>query len=327
MKKICVFGAGAVGGYIAARLARAGLDVAVVARGPQLAAIKKNGLRLIDADGDFTVQVTATNDPAELGAQDLVISTVKAQMLGDAALHMQPLLAKETPVVCAVNGIPWWYFHGLSGDAESRLPRLDPQGLLWRHIGAGRVLGCVIRSPNEIVEPGVVKNNTKNNQFRIGELDGTLSPRLQAVTEALATGLPGTSATTDIRADIWNKLLINIPSSLLSALTISRSFELFRDPGVLDIYCRIADETCQVAAKYGVHMHFDVDAQAKHAESNRHPPSMLQDLIAGRPLELDAQALAIQDLARQADVPTPALDMTIALLAQRDRSEFAAELR
>lgn len=323
MQKVCVFGAGAVGGYMAASLARAGVEVSVVARGQQLAAIRAKGLRVISADDDFTVMLPASDNPADLGPQDVVISTVKAQFLGSAAHQMSQLFHASTAVVYAVNGIPWWYFYGIAENPASRLARLDPNGDLWGKIGPERVLGCVIRSPNEIIEPGVIRSTKKTSQFLLGEPDGSLSGRLQSVVQLMQQGLPGTVGTTSIRSEIWSKLLVNLPSSLLSTLTVSTSPELFAEPQVREIYRQIADETCRIAAAYDVQIQFDVDAQATYAGTNRHPPSMLQDLLAGKPLELNAQILAVQDLARDAGVPTPMIDITATLLGQRARSTHA----
>ena len=322
MKRICIFGAGSVGGHMAACLARAGLEVSVVARGPHLAAIRRNGLRLVLAQEDFTVKVAASDSPADLGPQDLVISTLKAQALPLAAASFAPLLLADTPVVFAANGIPWWYFHTLADNAQSRLPRLDPQGLLWRHVGAQRTLGCVIRSPNEIIAPGVIRSNSTVNTFTIGEPDGSDSARLRAMIGALQTGLPGARATPDIRGEIWRKLVLNVPSSLLSTLAVSTGPDLFADAQTRALYRQLGDETSRVAQAYGIEAHFDLEAQIRSAGTRRHPPSMLQDLLAGRSLEIDAQLRAVQDMARQANVATPMLDVTLALLVHRAGLHF-----
>ncbi|WP_233233501.1 ketopantoate reductase family protein [Bordetella sp. LUAb4] len=332
MKKICIFGAGSVGGHMAARLAQAGLDVSVVVRGAHLAAIREHGLRLTAPDADFTVRVQASDNPADLGPQDLVISTLKAQSLGAAAAGLATLLKPDTPVVFAVNGIPWWYFHGLPDDgsgqpAATRLPRLDPEGLVWRHIGARRALGCVIRSPNELSAPGVVHSTSTTNTYTIGEPDNSASPRLAEIVATLRHGLPGARASQQIRRDIWAKLVLNVPSSLTCALTVSTAPELFAQEDTRELWRQLGNEANAVAAAHGIDAGFDLDAQISSGGKNRHPPSMLQDLLAGRPLELDAQMRAVQDLGRMAGVATPMLDVAVTLLAQRARSEFAASLR
>ena len=316
-----------MGGHIAAHLARAGVEVSVLARGAHLSAIRSSGLRMIAQNGEaFTVRLDASDNTADLGPQDLVISTLKAHTLSDAAVLFKPLLHASTPIIFAVNGIPWWYFHGIRDDAASRLPRLDPKGLLWQEVGPERVLGCVIRSPNQIVSPGVIRVNSPTSRFAIGEPTGTMSSRLSEIVALLNKGLPGAVATNDIRGEIWSKLMLNLPSSLLSTLTVSTQTELFADPGSRELYRQLAEEGRMVAASYGIDVTFDLDAQVAAAGNHRHPPSMLQDLIAGRSLELDAQVRAVQDLARQSNVQTPILDVTLSLLAQRARSEYAASL-
>lgn len=316
--KVCIFGAGAVGGHIAAHLARAGVDVSVVARGQHLEAIRRDGLRFIGLDGEFTARVRASDHPADLGPQDLVITTLKAHGLPSAAHSMRALLGPDTPVVFAVNGIPWWYLARLQG-AGSSVSRLDPEGALGRDVGLARTLGCVIRSPNEIVAPGVVRNNSRASSFVVGEPDGTLSPRLERVVALMRNGLPGAAATTEIGREIWGKLLLNVPSSLLSSLTLSPSSALFADAATRELYARLARETCAVAGRHGAALAFDLDEQVAKMGASAHPPSMLQDLLAGRPLELDAQLGAVQDLARSAGVDTPMLDVMLPLLAHRAR--------
>jgi 2-dehydropantoate 2-reductase len=320
LQKICVFGAGAIGGHIAAWLARGGLDVSVVARGAHLAAMQARGLRYVSDTEDFTVKLRASADTAELGPQDLVIATVKAHSLPDSVAAMQPLLGAETPVVFAINGIPWWYFHGLPLHAERRLPRLDPAGALWQTLGVQRAIGCVIQSPNVVIEPGVVRNNFTANVFTFGEPDDTPSPRLAQIVARLGAALPGVRASTNIRSDIWAKLLLNLGSSPLSALTQSVAADFLLHDDMAELFGRLVQEGVAVAASLGEHLEADVPARIKRLTRSRHPPSMLQDLVAGRPLEIDGQLRAVQDLARLGGVPTPTLDTVVALLGQRART-------
>lgn len=322
MNKICIFGAGAVGGHMAAWLARAGLDVSVVARGPHLAAMRSRGLRFVSDTEDFTVHVRASDDARELGPQDLVISAVKAHALPGVVDAMAPLLGPDTPVVFAINGVPWWYFHGLPEQpgqppASQRLARLDPGGRLWNQLGVQRAIGCVVTSPNEVPNPGTVRNNATVNTFVFGEPDNTLSPRLQAILATLQRGLPGASATSAIRDVVWSKILLNLTSSTLAALTMRPPIEMSHDEPVLAVYRQLLDEGVAVAAGCGITVAADADARIARMRTVRHPPSMLQDLLAGRPLEIDALLLAVQDLARQGNVPTPVLDILLALLRQR----------
>ncbi|KQV96933.1 ketopantoate reductase family protein [Rhizobacter sp. Root1221] len=322
MNRICIFGAGAVGGHMAAWLARAGLDVSVVARGPHLDAIRANGLRYVSDAEDFTVRVAASADARDLGPQDLVISAVKAHTLPHVVDGMQPLLGPETPVVFATNGVPWWYFHGLPEGADQpsaseRLKRLDPGGRLWQGLGARRAIGCVVTSPNELSAPGVVRNNATTNTFVIGEPDNTMSARLRAIETLLRQGLSGVSATTAIRDVVWSKLMLNITTSTLGALTMRPPIEFAHDEPMLAVYRPLLAEGVRVAASLGVQVAADEEARIARMRTVRHPPSMLQDLMAGRPLEIDAQLLAVQDLARQGGVATPVLDILLALLVQR----------
>lgn len=316
--KVTIFGAGAIGSHLAAHLARSGADVSVVARGAQLAALQSRGLRFIHADGTFTVPVRATDSGASLGAQDLVISTVKAHSLTAAADQIKPLLHEHTPIVYAVNGIPWWYFHQAPlAQAETRLPRLDPAGKLWDELGVQRAIGCVVSSSNELVEPGVVQNHTSDNSFTFGEPGNTLTPRLQSIVETLQQALPYARATTDIRHEIWNKLLVNLASSSIACLTGSRACDIACDPELKELYLEVVAEGQAVAASLGIEVEFDEARRFKRMVNSVHRPSMLQDQIAGRPMEIDAQLATVRDLARQAGVPMPRFDVILTLLIAR----------
>jgi 2-dehydropantoate 2-reductase len=218
--------------------------------------------------------------------------------------------------------VPWWYFHGLpdqpgQAPASTRLPRLDPGARLWNDLGVQRAIGCVVTSPNEVPTPGTVRNNATVNTFVFGEPDNTLSPRLQAIVDTLQRGLPGASASTAIREAVWSKVMLNLTSSTLAALTMRPPIELSHDEALLKVYRQLLDEGVAVAAACGVTVAADAEARITRMRTVRHPPSMLQDLLAGRPLEIDALLLAVQDLARQGDVPTPVLDILLALLRQR----------
>jgi 2-dehydropantoate 2-reductase len=316
--KVTIFGAGAIGSHLAARLAQAGADVSIVARGPQLAALQANGLKFIHPDESFTVPVRASADSADIGPQDLVISTVKAHSLTAAVGQIKPLLKAETPIIYAVNGIPWWYFHKTTGaQAEKQLDRLDPGGKLWNELGVSRALGCVITSSNELVEPGVVQNHTRDNSFSIGEPDGSLSPRLTEIVALLQKAIPYAKATTDIRLDIWDKLLVNLASSSISSLTGARACDVAADPEIVKLYMRVVAEGQAVAASVGVDVKFDEVRRFTRMKTSAHRPSMLQDLMAGRPMEIDAQLAMVQELARDGGIETPNVDVIMALLICR----------
>jgi 2-dehydropantoate 2-reductase len=321
--KICIFGAGAVGGHLAAKLAKAGADVSIIARGPHLAAIQANGLGFQDGQQSFTVPVRATHDPASLGPQDLVVTTLKAHTLPGVVDALQPLLGADTPIMYAVNGVPWWYFHKLPGQhAERRIERLDPAGRLWSDLGVRRALGCVVYSANEIASPGVIRNATPGaNHFVLGEPDGGLSPRLQAVAQAMGQGVTEVSTSQNIRADIWKKILANMSSSTVACLGYARSCDIADDPVLSQLFATLMTEGALTARAWNVDIQPDTEVRLKRMGTMKHRPSMLQDLQAGRELEIDAQLAAVQDLARLGNVQTPMLDVMVALLVQRARAD------
>ncbi|RYF40997.1 MAG: 2-dehydropantoate 2-reductase, partial [Comamonadaceae bacterium] len=251
--KVAVVGAGAVGGHMAARLAHAGVEVSVLARGKNLEAIQRTGITLVGTDERFVAPVHASDRAEDLGPQDIVITTLKAYGLAQAGPLISPLLGGDTPVVYAVNGLPWWYFEGTGReDLAPLLTRLDPSRALHDEVGVHRALGCVITSSNTLVAPGVVENSTPENSFVIGEPSGALTPRLEHVIGVLSAGLPGAQATQTIRQTIWNKLLVNIPSSLLCCLTFSRGADLTDDPAMADLFTRLGQEGAAVARALGV---------------------------------------------------------------------------
>jgi 2-dehydropantoate 2-reductase len=204
--KICIFGAGAIGGYMGAKLAQAGADVSLVARGPHLKAMRENGLRLIEEANETTVQVTASDDAADLGPQDYVIVTLKAHSVPPVVDKMKPLIGENTTIVSGVNGVPWWYFHKIGGDLEgTRLATVDPGNVQWDGFGPDRVLGCVVYPAAEVIEPGVVKH-IEGNRFSLGEPDGSRSERAQALSKALSAAGLKAPVRPKLRDEIWVKL-------------------------------------------------------------------------------------------------------------------------
>ncbi|CAM3663703.1 2-dehydropantoate 2-reductase [Bordetella sputigena] len=318
--KVCIFGAGAVGGHLAAKLARGGLDVSVVARGPHLRAIQDDGLTLTSPKETFNVRVRATDNPAELGVQDLVITALKAHSLPAAADGIGQLLDADTPVVFAANGVPWWYFYGAGGEFDGRpLPRLDPDGVLARRIGLHRVIGAVIRSPNEVVRPGVIEARAENNALVLGELDGAITERLTRYCETLSAHFGAVTPTSDIRTAVWDKLLVNVVTSPMACLALATSKDIADDPDLVALYRKLAQECIAIAARLGITLKPDIETLLRRGREFAHKPSMLQDLLAGRPLEIDAQLLAVQDIARLVGVDTPLMDALFALLKVRAR--------
>ena len=318
--KICVYGAGAVGGHLAARLARAGNEVSVVARGPQLEAIQKHGLTLILGGERLNAPVRASADPAELGQQDVVISTLKAPGLAAVAEQIPSLLGRDTPVVFALNGIPWWYFHG--APARNRRPDLaflDPGGKLARHVGLERVIGCVIYSANVVVEPGVIQSNSGDNAFVLGEPDGKPTPRVQKLAEVIKGAGMGAPVRQDLRPEIWSKLLGNAAQSPICCL-LERDLSVIGVPELYTLAGNLMRETIAAAAAGGVTLDGDVEKRLGFAKGgSTHKPSMLQDLELGRAMEIDAILVAVQRFAQAGGVPTPHLDACTAMLIEKAR--------
>jgi 2-dehydropantoate 2-reductase len=309
--RICVFGAGAIGGNFAARLADAGNEVSIVARGQHLEAIRAKGLVLVAGDRRIVAKVRASDRPADLGPQDAVISTVKASGLGALADSVGPLLGPETAVVFAQNGIPWWYGHGL---AKSRPPapdlsRLDPGGALAKAVGLERTLGGVITSPNHVREPGVVVHeNPDRNGLWVGEIDDRQTPRVEALRKALIAAGINSPSTRDIRYDIWHKLMANLTGSAI-CLILGQPSTVQKTPIVNQIARRAHAEALAVAAAHGVVLDDSPDVRygPKRVYFD-HRPSILQDYDLGRPMEIEAIVRAPVAFARSAGVATPTLD-------------------
>jgi 2-dehydropantoate 2-reductase len=319
--RVCVYGAGAVGGHIAGRLAKAGADVSVVARGPHLAAIQNNGLTVRVRDGEIRARIRATDDPATLGPQDAVIVTAKGPALPSVAAGIGPLLDAGTPVVFAMNGVPWWYFHAHGGPLDGRpLDLLDPGGALRDAIGMQRVLGGVVYSGCIVVEPGVVQVSDTLDFLIVGEPDGSESQRVAAVAGAINAGGLRTEISTDIRTAIWTKLLINLATGPFAVLTKSPSSGYYAEPAIIDAARRIHAEGIAVARALGCEPQVDTEGSIKRGKQSNHRPSPLQDLEAGRPLEIDGIYGGFQEVARLAGVATPTLDLLVALTKVRARA-------
>jgi 2-dehydropantoate 2-reductase len=318
--KFCVYGAGAIGGLIGARLANAGASVSLVARGAHLEAIRRNGLRLVGNGEDVMVHPAATSDPAELGVQDYVVIALKAQAVAGVVDRMQPLLGPRTAVVMAVNGLPWWYFHDQPGPyRDRRLASLDPDGKQWRGIGPQRVIGCAVYPAAEVVEPGVVRHFS-GDRFSLGEPDGSRSARVEALSRAfMAAGLKA-PVKTDIRTEIWVKLWGNVAFNPISALTGGTLKQICADPSTRALARAVMTEAEAVAGRLGIVMPIDVERRIEGAAGiGDHKTSMLQDLERGRPLEIDAVVGAVAELGRIVELPTPAIDALYALIRQRAR--------
>jgi 2-dehydropantoate 2-reductase len=319
--KIAVYGAGAIGSHVAARLVRGGAEVSVVARGAQLAAVRARGIRVVAPDWDEVVRVAAaSDDPASLGVQDAVIVTVKSPALGGVAAGIGPLLGPETAVAFVMNGIPWWYFHGHGGVWEGRrLERVDPGGAVWDAVGPGRAVGGVVYSACTVVEPGVVSVANRRNRIVLGEPDGRMSARVSAMAAALRAGGLLVDETARIRDAIWEKLLGNLAMGPVCVLGGAAPRDVYGDPAVERAVRESYAEAMAVAAAMGCPVSVDVDAQIGHARGMAHRPSILQDLELGRPMEIGGIYDAALSLARLAGVATPVLDGLVALVKVRAR--------
>ncbi len=318
--KVCVFGAGAIGTHVAGRLAKGGAAVSVVARGPQLAAIKANGVRVYAADGEIHARVAADAHAQGLGRQDLVIVTVKAPSLPSVAAGIVPLLGPDTAVAFAMNGIPWWYFHGTGGaDEGRRLRRLDPDGALQEAVNPARVIGGVVYSACTITEPGVVHVENPRSRIVLGTPSGQPSERVEALAAILRAGGLLIDVSDRIRDAVWAKLLLNLGSGPLAVLTGCAPAQIFAEDACRTATRRILAEGAAIAAAMGCPVEPNAEGQIANGAKSHHKPSILQDLEGGRPMEIDALYGVPLDFARMHGVPTPTLDLLVAAVRARAR--------
>lgn len=320
--KICIYGAGAIGGYLAAGLSEVeGVELSVVARGPHLAAIKANGLKLVSGEQTKVCHPRATSDPAEFGPQDYVIVCLKAHQAWQAAGQMEPLLGPDTAVVTGQNGVPWWYTYGL-GDrfGDLRIRSVDPEDRQWNAIGPKRVIGCVVYPATEIVEPGVVKH-IYGEKFSLGEPDGSISTRSMRLSDALERAGFEAPVLKDIRSELWLKLWGNLCFNPISALTRATLDIVATEPSLRALSVHMMEEAQTIAHHYGATFRVDIEKRVNGAARvGAHRTSMLQDLENGRPLEIDALLTSVQEMGRLAGIATPYIDMVLGLVQQLGRS-------
>ncbi|WP_119271834.1 2-dehydropantoate 2-reductase [Taklimakanibacter deserti] len=317
--RICVFGAGAIGGLVGARLARQGdAEVSLIARGPHLAAMRENGLTLKDESGETRVKVQATDKPQELGPQDYVFLALKAHSLPGILDSLKPLLGPDTAVVTAQNGVPWWYFYKHGGVHEGlRVEAVDPQGRLWDGIGPERVIGCVVHPAAEIEAPGIIRH-IEGDRLPLGEPSGEKTERTASLAKALIAAGFKAPIRPQIRNEIWVKLWGNLSLNPVSALTGGTLEQICRDPGTRAIIRAMMVEAEAIGKKLGASFGVDVDRRIAGAEAvGAHKTSMLQDLELGRPMEVDALVTAVQELGRLTQTPTPTIDIVQSLIKQR----------
>jgi 2-dehydropantoate 2-reductase len=320
--RVCIFGAGAIGGYMAVELACADHEVCVVARGAHLRAIRERGLTLRIEGREKAARLAASDDPGAFGVQDIVICALKAHQAYKSAPAFAPLLGDETAVLTAMNGIPWWYFYKAGGAFDGRrLQSVDPGDRQWHAIGPQRAIGCVVEPACEVVEPGVIVHH-KFKRFILGEPDGVRSARVERLSTALIEAGFEAPVRADIRWNIWLKLWGNVCFNPISALTGATIDAIVTDPALRALCRTMMLETKQVNEALGVNIPDDMlDRRFAAAGSiGAHKMSMLQDLERGRSLEIDALVSVVQELGRLTEVPTPMIDAVLALVQERGRT-------
>jgi len=318
--RFAIVGAGAIGAFAGAMLAKSGEDVTLIARGAHLRAMQERGVRVRGSLGEFEVRPSATDDPATVGPVDVVLLTLKAHSLTEMAPRLAPLIGPETCVVSAQNGIPWHYFYGLGGEWEgTRLDTVDPGGVIGRSIDPSRVIGCVVYPSTIIVEPGVVEH-IEGTRFAIGEPDGSKSERCRRIADAFIKAGLRCPIRTDIRHDMWVKLMGSVAFNPISALTRATLAEIVQCPETRDLAAAIMTEAETVARRLGVDMGISIEQRLEGAlKVGHHKTSMLQDIEAGRPPELEAIVGAVVELGNKMGLSLPCTKSVYAcvkLLAQ-----------
>jgi 2-dehydropantoate 2-reductase len=304
--RFLIAGAGAIGAYIGARMAHAGFDVTLFARGPHLRAMQEHGVQVRSSDGDFVARPTMASSLEEVGPVDVVFLGVKAHGLPQLAPQLKLVLGPETAVVSTQNGIPWWYFQGFGGELEGlRLERIDPGGVISSAIEPHRVLGSIVYFSTEISSPGVIQH-IEGNRISLGEPNGSRSDRCRQIAEALIASGLRCPVTTRIRPEIWVKVLGNASLNPVSALTRATLVQMLRDPGVSSVIRNIMQEVEALSNKLGMELPVSIDQRMAGAEKvGEHKTSMLQDLEAGRPLELEALVGAVVELGERVGLAMP----------------------
>jgi 2-dehydropantoate 2-reductase len=318
--KLCVVGAGAIGGLVASGFARAGHEVSLVARGAHLDALRANGLTFLSGEKREVFRLPASDDPSELGPQDAVFLCVKTYSIAAMLPRTKPLLGRETVVIPAINGLPWWYFYSEGGKFDGQpIACLDPQGTLFRALDPRHIIGCVVHAAAQVPEPGVVRH-TAGSEFLVGEPDRSRSARAERLVAAMnAAGFQAKLAA-DIRVEIWLKVTGNLSYNPVAALALAHMDDIHGNPGLLALIRSLIEETMRVAQAYGVRVPITVDERIAIAKKLAGAKiSMHQDIERRRPLEVDAIVGAVVELARKAGVATPMTDAIHALIAERAR--------
>ncbi|MGP9811940.1 2-dehydropantoate 2-reductase [Rhodopseudomonas sp. NSM] len=316
--KVCIYGAGAIGGYLGVQLAQSGADVSLVARGAHLAAMQQNGLKLLIGDEERVVKVRATDKPSELGQQDFIIICLKAHSITGAIDAMKPLLGSHTRIVTAVNGVPYWYFYKHGNQFEGRtLESIDPGARQWNELGPERGIGCIVYPATELEGPGVIRH-VYGDKFPVGEASGETTTDVQNLSKLLeAAGLKA-PILDRIRDEIWLKLWGNVCFNPISALTHATLDVIASDPATRALAKAMMLEAQAIGETFGVKFRVDVERRIEGARKvGAHKTSMLQDLERGRPMEIDPLVTVVQEMGRMTGIPTPAIDSVLGLVIQR----------
>ena len=315
--KICVVGAGAIGGMMAAKLAHSGHELSVIARGAHLEAIRNNGLKYIEKGEELVItNITATADMEEITGQDVVLLGVKAHQIGPIADKLSGMLAPDGVIVTLQNGIPWWYFQKLPGEYQDSIVRtVDPDGAIAAAIDPDRIIGCIAFPAATIDEPGVIRH-IEGNRYPVGELDGSESERVQAICNAFVEAGFKSFVLPDIRSEIWLKLWGNLSFNPISALTHSTLVDICQFPQTRALAAQMMTEAQQIAEKLGASFRVSLDRRIEGAEGvGKHKTSMLQDLEVGKALEIDGMLGVVIELGEQTGIPTPAMNTVFALVS------------
>jgi len=316
--RICIYGAGAIGGYLGAMLSKTEAEVCLIARGPHLQAMQKHGLRLLTEEGESVHQLNCTDKPETLPPQDYVIVTLKAHSVPKIVPQIKSLLAPEGAVVTAVNGIPWWYFYGVEGPHQDKhLHTVDPDDQQWQQLGPERAIGCVVYPACDLVEPGVIRH-VEGNRFTLGEPSGEKTERVKSLSQTFIQAGLKAPVRPRIRDDIWIKLWGNLCFNPISALTHTTLDIIATEPATRAIAASMMKEAQLIAESLGVKFSVDIDTRINGAANvGAHKTSMLQDLEQGRPMEIDALLTVVQEMGKMTEIETPTIDTILGLVIQR----------
>jgi 2-dehydropantoate 2-reductase len=334
--KICIVGAGAIGGMLGVKFALTGHNVTLILRGANLEAVRQNGLRLIEEDGKelLAQPIKATSVIAEAGVQDVVILALKAHQVAAIAAELPALMHAYTRVITMQNGIPWWYFHKLPGEMAQRyrgtaVKSVDPDGIIAKHIPVDRVIGSVVYPASEVIRPGVIKV-IEGNRFTLGELDGVETPSIREISDAFKNAGFKSPIINDIRSEIWLKLWGNLSFNPISALTHATLEDICVFPATRELAANMMKEAQAIGEKLGVHFRVNLEKRINGAQAvGHHKTSMLQDVEMGRPIELEALVGSVIELGRITETPTPNIDAVYALtsLLANKLQQYKATLR